>query len=103
MVRRIKVTRRLNLKLIACLVIPAVLSAGAGYGIYRVQVQRNASALLKTARQANAAGDFGKAAESFGLFLEYQPHNSEAVASYGLILASNASSHKDCLDRKSVV
>jgi tetratricopeptide (TPR) repeat protein len=98
MVRRIKATRRrLNFKLIACLVIPAVVLSGAGYAIYRVQMRRNARALLEQAQRAHSAGDIRKAEESLRLFLAYQPNHPKALASYGLILASRANFRDDLL------
>ena len=89
--------RRLNVRLIVWLVIPTILLAACGYGIYKVQIRRNAKSLMQRAKVAEAAGDLAKAEECLRLFLGYRPDYPPALMSYGLILRSKAKTLDDGL------
>jgi tetratricopeptide (TPR) repeat protein len=82
--------RRLNTRLILWLLVPTVCSSAGAYGIYRLQVRRNAGALLEKAHRAMAKGDLAKSEESLRLYLGYKPDHPSALASYGLVLSKLA-------------
>ena len=89
--------RRLNVRLIVWLVIPTILMGAFAYGIYKVQIRRNAKSLMQKAKVAEAAGDLAKAEECLRLFLGYRPDYPPALVSYGLILRSKAKTVDDGL------
>ena len=72
--------RRLNGRLLLCLVLAAILLAAGVSQIHKRQVRRNAGVLLEQASRAEALGDRRKAEELLRLFLGYQPNHAAAVA-----------------------
>jgi len=66
--------------------------------VYRLHVRRTASALLKKADQAMAAGDLAKAEESLRLYLGYKWDHPGVLASYGLVLSKLARTQKERLE-----
>jgi cellulose synthase operon protein C len=83
-------TRRLNVRLLASIVILTLIFAVGAAQLHRIQIKRNAGALLRQSNQAESKGDLVKAEEYLGLFLGYQPSNPEALAKYSLIRAARA-------------
>lgn len=89
--------RKPNLKLLGCLLgLVALLSSGA-FVLYRYQVKRNASALLKQAHRAEEQGNLEQVAKYLDRYLGFVPGDTEALAKYGCTLDQLARSPRDRL------
>ncbi len=64
-------------------------------GLHRLQVKRNAGALLERADREEREGNLVKTEENLRLFLGYEPNHTDALAKYGAILASLARTVED--------
>ena len=84
--------RRLNLKLLAALLVVVVLLAGAVYGVHRLQVRRRVAGSLRQAEQAERAGDLRVAEQALERYAAYRPQDTDALARFGLILDKRADS-----------
>jgi len=82
--------RRFNVRLLISIVVPTILLGVGISQLHRLQIKRNASALLEQAERAESKGDLGKADEYLTLFLGYQPNHAAALAKYALIRAARA-------------
>jgi tetratricopeptide (TPR) repeat protein len=87
-----KTRRRLNYKLIAVIVVTAVVLGGGVHVLHGVQVKRNAATLLKQADQAEKDGDLSRAEDSIDRYLTLRPNDVEGLARYAAILEKRASS-----------
>jgi tetratricopeptide (TPR) repeat protein len=76
--------RRLNIRLMTCIVVPAVLMVVGITQVHSLQIKRNASALLEQSDRAESKGDFAKAEEYLRLYLGYRPKDAKALAKYAL-------------------
>jgi tetratricopeptide (TPR) repeat protein len=87
--------RRLNVRLVICIVV-SIFLVGIGIGLlHRVRVKQKVAALLDQADRAESVGDTARAEENLRLFLGYRPDHPIAAAKYGLILASGAQSNDE--------
>ncbi len=79
--------RRLNWRLAVILVIAAVLVTSGIYGLHVLQVGRSQDLFLRTAQEAEEAGDYVKAVESYRLYLRLQPRDTAVRAQLGRLFA----------------
>ncbi len=82
--------RRLNVRLLISIAVVTVLLGVGISQLHRLQVKRNAGALIEQSNRAESKGDLIKAEEYLKLFLGYLPDNAAALAKYGLIRAGRA-------------
>ena len=82
--------RRLNVRLLICVSIPALLLGAGIVGLHSLQVNRTSTSLLVQAERAEAAGDLVKAGRLLKLFMAYQPNHPEALVKFALIQATLA-------------
>jgi tetratricopeptide (TPR) repeat protein len=87
--------RRVNLRLVAWVAVPALLLAVAVQQVHKLQIKRNARSLLEQADRAESKGDLAKAEEYLKLFLGYQPRDPGALAEYALIRVKRARTVED--------
>ncbi len=82
--------KRLNVRLLISLALATIL-LGAGIArLHRLQIKRNAGALIEQSNRAESKGDLIKAEEYLRLLLGYQPNHAAALAKFGLIRAARA-------------
>src|SRR5262245_3669067 len=94
--------RKLNVKLLACLVAAAALLGAGAHFLHGYQLRRSASAFLKQADQAEQAGRPDEAAKHLGRYLAYNPGDIDALARYGLALHQSGESPATCQDVQNV-
>ncbi len=82
--------RALNFRLLISFAVATILLGGGIFLLHRVQVKRNAGALIEQSDRADSKGDLQKAAEYLRLFLGYHPNHAAALAKYSLIRATMA-------------
>lgn len=80
--------RTLNIRLLAILLVGAILTGTVGYGVHAIQVRRNAGSLLRQAQIAKEAGRLNEAMEYLQRYVSLVPRDSgEALAELGLLQA----------------
>src|SRR5437899_477380 len=82
--------RRVNYRFAAFSLATLLLCVGVVYGVHRVQVRRNAGALLAQANREEEQGRPDGAARYLARYLAFTPHDGEALTRYGLLLAELA-------------
>jgi len=82
--------RTVNIKLVAILLLGALLFAGGVHLTHRLQEQRNASALLEQAQRAEDDGQKDQAVKHLRAYLGFVPNDTEALARYGRLLNQQA-------------
>src|SRR5436305_9023273 len=85
--------RRVNYRFAAFSLATLLLFGGLVYGLHRVQVRRNAGALLAQADREEEQGNRERAAGYLARYLAFAPRDGEARTRYGLLLAELARSH----------
>ncbi len=82
--------RRVNVKAFLILIVTAVVLGGTVYFVHGWQVRRNAHVLLEEADRAEHEGQSEAALEHLENYLGLEPHDTDARAKYGLLLAKLA-------------
>ncbi len=82
--------RRLNLKLLAFLLVGLMVLGGGLFLLNRYQVRRAAGALLVQAKEAERQKQPDRALSLLNRYLRYEPNNLEALTRYGILLADGA-------------
>jgi tetratricopeptide (TPR) repeat protein len=96
-------TRTINRRFALFLLTASVLLGLGLYGLYGVQLRRNAATLLRQADQAEAQGNLSRAGNFLSRYLTLQPDNHEVLARYGLMLDRQATSPADRVRTLSVL
>ncbi len=81
---------RLNVRLLVYLLLSTVVLGGGLYSLHAFQVQRNATALLRLAKEAEGKGELRKTAKYLRLYLMQVPSDRDVLATYALTLSSLA-------------
>jgi tetratricopeptide (TPR) repeat protein len=82
--------KRLNLKLLIGLLATAIVVAGAAYGIWAFQMQRNSKNFLIWADEAKAKGNLQEEADFLRRYLRYYPKDEKILSRYALLVAEPA-------------
>jgi tetratricopeptide (TPR) repeat protein len=81
--------RTLNIRLLAILLVGAILTGIVGYGVHTLQVRRNAGSLLRQAHDAKDADRLNEAMEYLQRYVSLVPRGSgDALAELGLLQAN---------------
>lgn len=89
--------RRLNLRVLACLVFGLPLIAGGTHWLHNYQVRRNAGTLLEQADRAEEKGDRAGAVEYLQRYVALNRNDASAWSRLGLLLDRQTSSPRDRL------
>jgi tetratricopeptide (TPR) repeat protein len=79
-------TRRINGKFLAHLVVGLVVLGVAIHLLHEFQVRREAGAWLRLARRAQEQGELSQCLNHLGRYLRYQPQDVDVLADYALLL-----------------
>jgi tetratricopeptide (TPR) repeat protein len=82
--------RRVNLRVLALLVLSLTVLGGTLYGLHQIQVRRCAGYFLERAQQAKSDGDTEGAVRLLEQYLSLVPDDPDAMAELGLLLADRA-------------
>jgi tetratricopeptide (TPR) repeat protein len=80
--------RMVNIRLLALLIVSVALLGAGVHVLHAMQIKRSARILLETADVAQAKGDLEAAEDDLGRYLGFVPNDSDALARYALVLAS---------------
>jgi tetratricopeptide (TPR) repeat protein len=79
--------RRLNVRLLLCVLGGVVLLSGAVFAVHQLQAGSISDGLLWQARQAEKEGRLSQAARYLGRYLEFVPNDLDSRAHYGKLIA----------------
>ncbi|MGC1274999.1 MAG: tetratricopeptide repeat protein [Planctomycetaceae bacterium] len=79
--------KTLNVRLLGCLALAAIVIGSGGYFLHAYQVQRHAGAYLREARRAQEENRVSDAVRHFRRYVKLAPHDTEGLALFGLQLA----------------
>ena len=82
--------RRLNLKLLAFLLVGLFALGGGLFLLNRIQVRRAAGALFAQAKEAERQNKSDQAMILLDRYLRYEPNDLDALTRYGILLADDA-------------
>ena len=71
--------RKINLKLVACLVVVALLIAGGAYFIRKMNYETKITALHEEAKAAEAEDDLVRAATLYNRYVTFRPNDQDAA------------------------
>src|SRR5207253_2082126 len=87
--------KTLNLKFLGCLLGGIAVAAAGVHFLHGHQLRRNAGALLREATWAEEQGEFEQAGQAFRQYLALVPGDTDALAQYGLMLDTRATTDRD--------
>ena len=83
-------SRHLNIKVLALLLVLLLALGGGVYAIHKVQVRRDIANLLEQANRAEAKGDLDEAAKTLKRYLGFRFDDNENLVRYALLLDKQA-------------
>ena len=89
---------RVNYTLLIGLLVGILVAGGAGYGVWYLQMEKNADTFKKRAMEAKAEGNLGEATEQLAKYIGFRPDDAEArmdLAYMNIEVAERALDNRD--------